>query len=209
MLFQRLGTLQPVKQGHWQSAPAREGLWAFPWPYFSMFFAAHQLGPHKPRRFKRGSVGPVDRCWWTHDGKPAPRTPSEPELAADSAGRWQIVDEWDSAKWLDDYERWYDKDYKRVMKIRRFWYAGDVYTHLDEKGHDLGLRDWRIVDATEFVLRASRYIVRECRWHETRRPMRICKYHKESLEVFLPVRGSFGGTPPRRTRRGGEGTLEL
>jgi len=51
VLFQRLGTLKPVKQGYWKRAPAAEGLWAFPWPYFSMFFAAHQYRAIAPRRY--------------------------------------------------------------------------------------------------------------------------------------------------------------
>ena len=51
VLFHRLGTLKPVKQGYWKRAPAREGLWAFPWPYFSLFFAWHQYRGLAPRRF--------------------------------------------------------------------------------------------------------------------------------------------------------------
>jgi len=151
MLFQRLGTLKPQKQGYWKSAPAGEGLWAFPWPHFSLFFADHQYRSICPRRFK------------------------EQHVAGD--------DPWEG------YEHWQRKLAPRVLPIRRFWYSGDLFTHLGGRGDDLGLREWQRVSSDEFGTRANRYWARASRFAGTRIPRTPNTFDAEVLEVFLPTRG--------------------
>jgi hypothetical protein len=151
VLFQRLGTLKPHRQGRWKRAPGREGLWAFPWPYFSMFFAGHQYEAICPRRFR--------------------------VQGADSEGL------------TADYTHWRTEIAPRVLPIRRFWYEGDVFTHLARHGDDLGLHDWQCVSASEFAARAQRYWSRASRYTENREPRTPNVFDAEALEVFVPTRG--------------------
>jgi hypothetical protein len=165
VLFQRLGTLKPVKQNYWVRAPAREGLWAFPWPYFSEFFTAHQYTAIKPGRFERLKTD-----------------------ASDEALR-------------DEYHRWRTEVAPRVLPIRRFWFDGSLFTHVDRRGRDLGLDRWERVAATDFAERAARYLLRAS-LHDDRRTPRVPNiFDAETLEVFIPTRSAhFEPTPaPRAT----------
>lgn len=153
ILLQRLGTLKPVRQGYWKRAPATEGLWAFPWPYFSMFFAAHQYRDITPRRY-------VDR-----------RPPEAPNLA-------------------DEYLHWRREVAPRVLPIRKFWYCGELFTHVNRKGHDLGLGAWERVDAREFASRAARFLTRGSYWRDSGTWHRVNCFDVEALEVFIAIRGT-------------------
>lgn len=152
VLFQRLGTLQPMRQNYWKRAPAAEGLWAFPWPYFSMFFAGHQYRAITPRRLL------------------ADQRSENPTLG-------------------DEYVRWLREVAPRVLPIRKFWHAGGLFTHIDQRGHDLGLDEWKRVDVDEFAARAARFLTRHSRWPETGTPQRVNCFDIEALEVFIPTQG--------------------
>jgi len=166
VLFQRLGTLKPVKQGYWKRAPAAEGLWAFPWPYFSMFFAGHQYRAIAPRRYV------------------APRQPDGPDFG-------------------DEYYRWLREVAPRVLPIRKFWHAGEIYTHIGRRGDDLGLFDWERVDVSEFAARAARFLTRGSYWREYGVKHLVNCFDVEALEVFIETRaGRFepAQTPPGASR---------
>lgn len=151
VLFQRLGTLKPAKQGYWKRAPAVEGLWAFPWPYLSMFFAGHQYRALAPRRF-------TDR-----------RPLDDPDVG-------------------NQYYNWLREVAPRVLPIRKFWFAGELYTHIGRRGIDLGLSEWERVDVSEFVARGARFLTRGSRWRETGTPLRVNCFDIEALEVFIATR---------------------
>lgn len=163
VLLQRLGTLKPVKQGYWQHAPAREGLWAFPWPHFSAFFTAHQYEAIKPSRFERLKTDANDDAL------------------------------------CEEHERWYAQVAPSVLPIRRFWFNGDLFTHVDRYGHDHGLGHWERVAATEFAARATRYLRRASRLDDRRTPRAPNTFDAEALEVFIPTLcGHFEPTPAAR-----------
>lgn len=165
VLLQRLGTLKPVKQGYWRHAPASEGLWAFPWPHFSAFFAAHQYEAIKPRRFERLKTDTSDEAL------------------------------------CEEHERWYAEVAPRVLPIRRFWFNGDLLTHVDRHGRDKGFGHWERVDASAFADRATRYLRCASRFEDRRTPRAPNTFDAEALEVFIPTRGGrFEPAPaPRKT----------
>lgn len=178
VLFHRLGTLHGVTQGYWLRAPVKTGLWAFPWPYFSMFFAAHQYKAIEPRRFSRAA------------------TDTTRDDLADTIEDETVAED-DRA---NDYAHWRRKVAPRVLPIRRFWFDGDLFTHIDHRGHDLGLCEWQRVTATELAERAARYLVRARRFPDSRIPRLPNVFDAEALEVFIPVRSEPRSTRSSRSR---------
>lgn len=69
LAFQRLGHLSAPKRRHVRAAsirrpPERRGLWAFPFGYFDMFYAAHKYDEVLPKRLRRT----VPDEEWPEDG---------------------------------------------------------------------------------------------------------------------------------------------
>lgn len=103
----------------------------------------------------------------------------------------------------EDVESWIKNKGKNVLRMSEFWYKGDVYTHLNQKG-DLGEAEgtdpeWNLMDSGLFLknVRKHRY------WMEKRSPENGggFYYQKEDAiiaEVFISHgMGSFRSTPGR------------
>lgn len=134
ILLWRLGNLEFGKQDRWDRAPESRGMWAFPWPFYDSFFTYHQYLDRLPRNLR------VNEARW----------PIDPSRYVDSNGKSLSLktiefDEQGSPKLdTDDYEivdgfwdeqhQWIEKVGKRIHPIRKFWYEGDLYSHIDRNG---------------------------------------------------------------------------
>ena len=218
ILLWRLGDLNYSEQRH-DAAPRGEfhGLWAFPWPYFDLFFAYHKFEVALPKRFKTsyGNVPLHDRERWLRvheeDGVERPLTALE----------MKEVEEWLAVHDNSDcYERlpapftivpefWVERDHwmattgKRIVPLRKFYYSGTLYSRLGNLSHD---DSWTRMGAMEFVREVKR-----CRGVAQAGRMRTgCTtpgqeysftkanniYSVDHLEVFLPRgKGEITGKP--------------
>lgn len=143
VLFQRFGFLNPVHQGKWKSkgrAPARKGIWAFPWPSGDIwYFGWHKWDEVLPKHLRKN--------------------------AEDDLIRGQ--------EWWDERDRWIKTKGRQVMWIKKFYYGGEVFTHLDQDGKSVGWGCWNRMPVLEYVKAAKK-----------REP----GYGTDELEVFIPRR---------------------
>tara|TARA_B100001146_G_C16079646_1_gene390055 strand:+ start:171 stop:677 length:507 start_codon:yes stop_codon:yes gene_type:complete len=84
----RLGPVTFGPQKRWGRAPKSIGLWAFPYPFYDVYFTYHKY--------------------------------------VDAMGDRNAYDEETAAEWI--------KKNRDVVKLRTFWYSGDVFAHFTPAG---------------------------------------------------------------------------
>lgn len=133
MRFVRLGPIKFTEQSRWGHAPAPKGLWAFPYPYFDMFFAYHKYEDLLPKRFHllQGSYLPMSPIWYVDNhGK----TVSTVKYITDNSGTYlpeglNVMDNF----WVER-EAWINNIGKKILPLREFWYRGDLFSHFAPDG---------------------------------------------------------------------------
>lgn len=157
--FWRLGRLSFANQNRWLHAPESSGMWAFPWPFFDYYYAAHQHYDILPKKL-------------ANEGTP------------------------------EEISSWLKNVAPRVVPLRKFWYRGDVYSHmapLSQKGDDTLMRSlssWGLIDVERFAvkLRTTGYQY----GFETGQYGQATSYRAsiDHMEVFIPRgRGIIRSTP--------------
>lgn len=176
LLMQRLGHLNAVRQDlGWsvERAPARKGIWAFPFPYFDMFYAYHKYNEVLPKELRREAMEsfyeeqitplydqrreldeqlkPRDYLWLK-------RPLSKEELAERDRLREErtaLQEEIDRLMTIHGERRdaaaaWIKKHGRKQLPLRQFWYSGEIYTHLNIHGHVLGYSEWQLMSVGQF-----------------------------------------------------------
>lgn len=206
----RLGPLKPAKQDRWDRAPESKGLWAFPFPYFDMFFAYGQYTRLLPKELKTrrevGLPGPgylpasLDRII-TVSGLPVtgltlmPETDDDYEHFIDSAtGEAVQADD----AFQDARDAWVKNVGRRILPVRKFWYSGPLYSHISPAGTPGSAgtltmapedTDWYRMDAVEFARLVKKIRGREGIEYSPERGLEHFKYSMDHLEVFIPATG--------------------
>lgn len=158
----RLGNLEYGKQDRWSRAPMKRGMWAFIYPYLESGFIAHKYFDLLPKHL--------------HD----PETP--PDDAPDNY--WE--DLWKAQN------QWISTVGKKILPLREFWYAGDVYTHYKPNGEvgNTGLFDpedttWHRMDIKTVATLITKDRGDTCiQYSPSGEPQRF-KYSHDHLEVFF------------------------
>lgn len=155
MKFTRLGPVKFTEQSRWSGrAPQRQGLWAFPAPYFDMFYAYHKYTDLLPKRYRTDSWGvPTDPRWFV-----APDTEESiaPVYTADGEVDWEQCEI--ASAFYEERDRWLQKVGRRVLPMRSFWYSGNLYTHF-LPGREIGESgvfggdgmDWTVMSVSELA----------------------------------------------------------
>lgn len=186
--LQRQGPLTLAKQDN-ERAPERHGIWAFPWPYFDVFFTHHRYRELLPRRL-RGELPSEARYYRLDDGSPID------SLEGYELNEYGYYDELTPTdEWFREREEWIATHGKAIDRRRVFWYRGPIYTHIaadkevlwggDERG------EWELTTTDELyrrILRGGGRVGRAgaARWN----------YSCDHLEVFIGRGGSFRSTAP-------------
>ena len=160
VLLWRLGPLSYNTQERWTRAPNSRGMWAFPYPYFELSFAAHQYDYLMPKRLQKNGHYPLLSTDYLYKGEPLPLHSVIPPLDADGLlpkdykvreGFW------------DDRDKWVKTVGRKILPFRKFWYEGDLYSHISPKGEvgDVGLRSpetasWYRMYARTFATAATK-----------------------------------------------------
>lgn len=202
LLLWRLGTINFGEQSRWSRAPQKKGLWAFPWPYYDMFLTYHQYRDRLPKLLRTASNSryPLALEWYEY---PDGATPEE--VTFDEAG--YILEEDISVReeFWDKQREWIETVGPRVLPLRKFWYEGELYSHIQKTGKignpgtmGQGKTDWYSMHSSELAMaikraRGDRYISRPKNPGEG-----ISDYPSgvDHLEVFIaPGRGRITSTP--------------
>lgn len=179
LLFQRLGHLNAVRQdlGFCQErSPERKGIWAFPWPYFESFYAWHKFDEVLPRELRRESLGALTGKETALRKTLASAPANDPVAAAQLQLEIDELTAEASSRW-ERRERWIEEKGRSTLPLRKFWYQGLLYTHLDLRGRVLGYNDWQLLTASQFFESASRL------------ERAGVRYQDYAFEVFIPRRG--------------------
>lgn len=170
-LFRRFGPLAAQKQTHRESyvAPYRRGIWAFPYPYFDMWFASHNFNKYMAKKFDR-----------INESKP------EFELF-ESCDEWIRACDIHEAEQLaleEEYKEKVAKIYRQLMKT--FWYKGRVYGRIAPRGCG-GKNGWYCYESVpEFFKEARKHLVSY--WGGGERKFVAGRgLSMDHLEVFLPI----------------------
>jgi hypothetical protein len=172
MKFRRLGAVNAVRQRSGSRAPARHGVWAFPWPLFDMYYAVHKFETVLPKRLRMRTG---------FDEVIVPAEDQLPQTDEDWAAFWQGRDAWMREHGL------------QVLPIRDFWWSGPVYAHLNRSGEYVGMGEWELLSVREFEVAVRRHIAGLGR----HRSFRARSYELGVFEVFIPMRRGGRDHRPR------------
>lgn len=212
VMLWRLGPLKYGEQSRWSRAPEPNGMWAFPWPYYDSFFTYHQYKDRLPKTLKDypNSSFPADKTWYevveryeyVRDIEPTdslvwPEPDEYGRIGHPEAidGKGNLIEVQVKEGRYDAQTAWIDTVGKRILPLRKFWYSGDLYSHIDRNGEIgnagtfMGETEWYRMDAMDLVkairkCRGNRYIERgkEGGLHHW-------KSSVDHLEIFLPRGG--------------------
>lgn len=176
LLFQRLGHLNAVRQDlGWsvERAPARRGIWAFPFPYFDAFYAYHKFDEVLPKKLRRAALQELNE---QRDQVAVPR--SELRSALEKLSPWSLkrpltaedreqrakielqlkeleakLERIDavSMERNDARDAWIAQHGRKQLPLRQFSYSGQLYAHLNRRGDVTGYSDWQLLTVAEFV----------------------------------------------------------
>lgn len=130
MLFSRFGPMsgQVQENRHRRPTPTRKGIWVFPYPFFEMFYAYHQINRFLPKTV-RGESGaailglPTDIKDFSNmndDGTPVKILTPEEELALEKEAE---------AYWAEKNK--IEEEYlERFAKVKKIWWGGEIYSRL-------------------------------------------------------------------------------
>lgn len=151
MKFLRLGAIEFGEQSRWSSrAPESKGMWAFPYPFFDMFFAYHKYSDLLPKRY-RGNY-PTDLSYYAKlDGTPVTYLKFDEEYGHPVDGIYLLP------HYHEEKEAWIKNVGMKILNIKEFWYKGDVYTHFMPNGQigstdpfNEGNIEWSLMDVEHF-----------------------------------------------------------
>lgn len=202
--LQRLGPIKYTEQSRWMvRAPEKKGLWAFPVPYFDMFFAYHRYTDRLPKKLHldKETGLPSDPRWYTDTNTGLTLTSSDQLEINDGDPADHI--EFDDESFWEQREHWLKHVGKNVVRMSEFWYKGDLYSHFLPNG-DIGRVpgssrdpdvDWTRMGVSDLakMIKATRGDEMFYRWGETLTKIRTSKDH---LEVFIaPGMGQIRSSP--------------
>lgn len=186
MHFVRLSIgLNPVYQKNNRRAPARQGYWAMPWPYFEPFLAYHQYDDAYPKRLD------VDVLWsQVYDLEDAGYAEEAQELIT-------LIDER-----REERKKYFKTHIKKLVRLHHFWHPGPLWSVIDRRGevthpisfyNDKATSDgWNYMTIQEFEEAAKKHLAGGRFWrapdgkvHQTR------SWSKDYLEVFIPDKGKL------------------
>ncbi len=216
----RLGPIKHGEQSRWgDRAPERQGLWAFPYPFFDEFYAYHRWSDLLPKELRERY--PKDPTWWRRfkaDDEPPYEGDHVRPSAYDHEGDYP-VESFEAITW-DEYgpenhyvisERfeaateWIEKVGRKILPVRTFWYRGDVYTRLNPSGGVMSFSmtaddspsQWSIMDAGKFAELATKSLKTFVGYGGDGKP-RYIDYSADHLELFIPRgRGDIKSFLPR------------
>lgn len=204
ILFWRLGEVEFGEQSRWAGrAPTSKGLWAFPWPYFEMFYAYHRYSYLMPKRLKllEGTGWPAHPCWYQDlEGNPLGKLPPLDENGRPAGDDFGLRE-----GFWEEQEEWVATVGKKILPLRKFWYEGDLYTHISPRGQtgnsmaQFGEINWFKCSTQDFAKRVTKS--RGDKGFPTRVDGRVepplARYAHDHLEVFIPA-GAGRITSPKR-----------
>ena len=143
LLFQRLGHLNPVRQDRGffaNRAPARKGIWAFPWPAGDIaYYAWHKWDEVLPKSLHEDVLDALSDEW---------------SNCFDEGERARLRAALDALN--SEREDWIRKKGPRVLPLRKFCYSGELYARIAVPGC-LRRGDWYRLSVAQFVEAAHRY----------------------------------------------------
>jgi hypothetical protein len=173
LLCQRLGGIEPVDQRRNDRAPARRGVWAFPFGYFCMDYAAHKYEAVLPKRLRWSAL--------------RARYPAVDEMTLEQRKEYfRAFDRHDLAR-----QQWISRHGRDALRLRRFWYDGSLYTHLTADGGLIDDDGWRLASAADFVKAMRRNLASP--WGYRIEPVEsndggyLMRRYTGHLEIFLPA----------------------
>lgn len=191
----RLGPPKIVKQVKNDRAPENHGLWAFPWPYFDLFFAYHRYTLLLPKHLQ--GYYPSSPEFFRRLDNDEPIESLE-GFSKDEDGYYD--DLYPSSEWGELREKWITNVGMKIEKRRSFWYSGPIYTHIRankeiDYGGFLGAiagteNEWNLTDTSDLyrrILRVSGEVSRE--------KGQTYRNSHDHLEVFVPRSGMIRSSP--------------
>lgn len=203
--LQRLGPVKFGEQSRWSvRAPERVGMWAFPYPFFDIFFAYHKYTDLAPKELR--GRWPSAASWYTRgwdddelleavefaDVERYGAVESRP-FYRDENG--ELKEAFVSGKWHEAKDNWVESVGKKVLPLREFWYSGELYTHFLPDGEvgnaPMSARDegveWSLMhtDKLARLLQKPGSVVYSESVGPDGKP-RTYSFAKDHLEVFIP-----------------------
>lgn len=177
ILLQRLGPLTTGEQSRWSTAPESKGMWAFPYPFYDGFFTYHKYEDLMPKslQFHHRSSIPKDPKW-VYSNDPDFQPDITASFLADLAKKFaarkeaefsgQVIPDWLTGRVIPDWfcvngelydarSAWVKDVGRKILPIRKFWYSGEIYSHLRPNGEPGVEDEWHKID-TEFFVRRFR-----------------------------------------------------
>ena len=203
VLFWRLGPIEFGPQERWSRAPESRGLWAFPWPYMDSFFTAHKyfdlLPKHLQTRRDRDRSEEVAPWAPAHPSgyvTPSGATPLQVEFSEDGDLLHGVEVR---PAFQDEREEWVRTVGMKVLPLRKFWYEGELYSHIDRQGRIgnagtlWGETDWYSLDAVAFAaaVRRARGVQGADRSGKPGMGLNYYRYSMDHMEVFIPPKRGF------------------
>lgn len=217
MRFQRLGPVKFGEQSRWSArAPESNGLWAFPFPHFDLFYAYHRYMDLLPKELQ--ARRPLHPKWWRRErAKGEPRYEGTYEVPSEYDEGDYPISSLDEIQWEEDtsgfdrdpyptngyaisefytaQDQWINTVGKKILPLREFWYRGDLYSHFKQDG---SVGNWSF-DSKEPGNLWTRMSTDELARH-MRKPggvaysdshwgdgkPRSLSYSKDHLEIFIP-----------------------
>jgi len=153
--LERMGSLswRDQRTGRYADrAPEPRGIWAFVFPYYDAFFTWHKWEEVVPKRLLDARI------------KALVEDESTPDEVLERLHLNR--DEW-------------IKSHRSVMKLRRFWWEGDIYARFDQYGKNIASSAWHLMPVSVFEA-AARKVEPKNYWSS------------DHMEVFIaPHRGKF------------------
>jgi len=156
MLFNRIGPMsgQVQKNRKERTTPVRKGIWVFPYPFFDMFFAYHQINRFLPKKHRSDSGNKIL-------GIPAGERPDFTNLDDDGneIRKLTVEEELELDKKAEEYweaQEKIEKEYKKkFLKIKTIWWGGEIYSRIPPKS-GMASEEWYLYTCPKEFLKAAR-----------------------------------------------------
>lgn len=129
ILMRRLGTMKFFPQDELPHAPAKKGMWAFPYPCWDASYVEHQYDFFMPKRLQTAQH----------------ITDNEPARGWSFDEKERLLKEWEQAR-----HDWIKTIGKKVVRPHNFYYEGMLYTHLRPNGEVTD--EWHYMHSSDFKL---------------------------------------------------------
>lgn len=213
MKMQRLGPIKFTEQSRWKTrAPESNGLWAFPFPHFDLFYAYHKYKDLAPKDFRERL--PQNVKWYLSEANDESipnlhfreveetgifkgSAPRKVPGFMDENGEWQEA--YLSGAYYEAQEAWIESVGRKILPLRTFWYSGLLYTHFNRDGSvgswtmnaDGEDNDWTLMHTSDLerIMRRPGSVVAADGHRADGKPATY-RFSKDHLEVFIaPGRG--------------------